>query len=324
MKIFKKLDARGFAHHLILVAVVLVVAVGGTYYLVDSHADTCPTSGPVSGSDCTPPLTYLAGCSISGVPATIQSDTDFTPHILVTNVGTGLITPTINYSVVNAQTNSGGVGSIGPQTSGSLASTDQIAPGISQSFIVLQRYIPPVNVAATYSLNVSVTVSGNGSSSTSTCSAPFSVVLPLVQSVTINPTDWQTLTHASVTTDKPQGSVIKLNASTKSSLSSVSTNQGTTLLGKLVAFMGADYDQKAQLCVTARSTGSSQLSVVLQGPAGQSATVASLTASPKTTYSASCVNFTIGNYKTNSGTITVQNNAGSAISYVSKVTLTLQ
>jgi hypothetical protein len=39
MKI-KKLDARGFSHHFVMAFVVLMIAVGGVYYLVASHADS--------------------------------------------------------------------------------------------------------------------------------------------------------------------------------------------------------------------------------------------------------------------------------------------
>lgn len=39
MKI-KKLDARGFSHHFVMALVVLICAIGGTYYLVASHADS--------------------------------------------------------------------------------------------------------------------------------------------------------------------------------------------------------------------------------------------------------------------------------------------
>lgn len=55
MKTFKKLGQTGFAHHLALVVVVLAVAVGGTAYLVASHADT-PTATVNLTTSTTPTL----------------------------------------------------------------------------------------------------------------------------------------------------------------------------------------------------------------------------------------------------------------------------
>ncbi|HWB38704.1 MAG TPA: hypothetical protein VG604_00495 [Candidatus Saccharimonadales bacterium] len=40
MKLFKKLNARGFSHHFLMMFVVVAVGVGGAYYLVGSHADS--------------------------------------------------------------------------------------------------------------------------------------------------------------------------------------------------------------------------------------------------------------------------------------------
>ena len=45
----KKLNPRGFAHHLVLVVIVLAAAIGGTYYLVASHAQV-PYVNPYSCS----------------------------------------------------------------------------------------------------------------------------------------------------------------------------------------------------------------------------------------------------------------------------------
>jgi hypothetical protein len=57
MKI-KKLDARGFSHHFVLALIVLVVAIGGVYYLVASHADSL-MSNPANHSFKTEPLTKV-------------------------------------------------------------------------------------------------------------------------------------------------------------------------------------------------------------------------------------------------------------------------
>jgi peptidoglycan hydrolase-like protein with peptidoglycan-binding domain len=57
MKSFKNLNARGFSHHFVMVLVVLVTAVGGTYYLVASHAQT-PYKNPYT---CTSQTQLKAG-----------------------------------------------------------------------------------------------------------------------------------------------------------------------------------------------------------------------------------------------------------------------
>lgn len=44
-----RVSSRGFAHHFLLALIVVGTAIGGTYYLVRSFADTCATSSPVSG-----------------------------------------------------------------------------------------------------------------------------------------------------------------------------------------------------------------------------------------------------------------------------------
>lgn len=45
---FKKLNTTGFAHHMAIVLVVLVIGIGGTFWLIKEHADSC-TAGSVTG-----------------------------------------------------------------------------------------------------------------------------------------------------------------------------------------------------------------------------------------------------------------------------------
>lgn len=46
----KKLDVKGFSHHLVIVAIVVVVGVGGVYWLIKSHADSCGSSTSASST----------------------------------------------------------------------------------------------------------------------------------------------------------------------------------------------------------------------------------------------------------------------------------
>lgn len=123
MKQFKALGVRGFSHELVLVAVVLVVAVGGTYWLVASHADTCSgastpttsaiTSSPVTSPGCTPvtsassptsvAVVSKGSCVISGVPAAITKNSVFTISVSVWNLGTTTWRPAVTgtFSVNN-------------------------------------------------------------------------------------------------------------------------------------------------------------------------------------------------------------------------------
>jgi hypothetical protein len=68
MKI-RKLDARGFSHHFVMVLVVLVIAIGGTYYLVASHADN--NCSPVSGVSAVSTPTSAVVCAPPGAPSQI-------------------------------------------------------------------------------------------------------------------------------------------------------------------------------------------------------------------------------------------------------------
>jgi len=118
---FTKINTKGFAHHVAAVIVVLAVAIGGTAYLVASHADSCtsPTSGSVSGSvasgsvasgsatNCPVSATtssptstpvssssiYAYTCSVSNVAATIVAGAKISPKLTVTNTGTAKISP---------------------------------------------------------------------------------------------------------------------------------------------------------------------------------------------------------------------------------------
>jgi hypothetical protein len=70
----KKLNARGFSHDIMIVAVVVVFAVCGVGYMVASHADDCtPVSGAVTApvtttTNCTPASSPVSSPSVALVP----------------------------------------------------------------------------------------------------------------------------------------------------------------------------------------------------------------------------------------------------------------
>lgn len=63
-----KLNTRGFAHTLVPVFVVVIIAIGGAAYLVASHADSCPPASGISDTSsvsgsCTNPASGTSGVS---------------------------------------------------------------------------------------------------------------------------------------------------------------------------------------------------------------------------------------------------------------------
>jgi hypothetical protein len=142
----KKLNARGFAHHFLIAVVVVGVAVGGTYYLIASHADSCsdPTSGatadatsaPVTSPACTPvtspvtspvtaptlpptpPPAYNGQCAILGVTTVVKKGSVVSPKVAITNLGTQAFTVNMDFTLTP---NGAKVISLG-HYSGSLAS----------------------------------------------------------------------------------------------------------------------------------------------------------------------------------------------------------
>lgn len=100
--ILPKLNARGVVHHLALAVVIVGVAIVGTYYLINSFADTCsassatssvsgsctptssPTSSPVSATSSTSHL-Y---CTLSGFSAAPAFGSVLHPSVVITNSGT--------------------------------------------------------------------------------------------------------------------------------------------------------------------------------------------------------------------------------------------
>lgn len=104
---FIKINSRGFTHHLIAVVVILVVAVGGTAYLVATHADSCtPTSGSsTSGSSVSCPtstptstVALSARCSVTGIPIAPTYNEILRPVVSITSTGGPEFVPVINYT----------------------------------------------------------------------------------------------------------------------------------------------------------------------------------------------------------------------------------
>jgi|GEM_PF-3139328 hypothetical protein len=77
----RKLNARGFSHHFVMALVVLVVAIGGVYYLVASHADdscSSPTSGVSTVSSSAPASGSTSGvCQLSSARFSATDDQTF-------------------------------------------------------------------------------------------------------------------------------------------------------------------------------------------------------------------------------------------------------
>lgn len=83
---FKKLNAKGFAHHLLIPVIAVIVVAGiGTYIITKSHANQLPGGG--GGY-------YAGSCSISG-PSSIAVGTAFNPKLTVKNTGTKTFTPSV-------------------------------------------------------------------------------------------------------------------------------------------------------------------------------------------------------------------------------------
>jgi hypothetical protein len=106
---FKKLDARGFSHHFVMALVVLIVAIGGVYYLVASHADSAtslylsPANQTVTaGSDVVVSLDMNTGGDPIG---RIQSVLTYSP----TNFKIVSITPSIASNFTSTPLGSGSV-----------------------------------------------------------------------------------------------------------------------------------------------------------------------------------------------------------------------
>ena len=114
----KKLDKRGFAHHVALVGFVVVFAVAGVAYLVASNANSCddavsgpmsgdpncqpmsgPTSGPMSGPGPDTPKDISATCQIKGVPAQINTGESINAKITFTNTGPSSFVPVYRAAV---------------------------------------------------------------------------------------------------------------------------------------------------------------------------------------------------------------------------------
>lgn len=95
MKIkLKKLNSHGFAHHLLIPVIAVVVVAGiGTYIITKSHANQIPGGGGTS----------LAGtCSISA-PNSVAVGTAINPKLTVRNTGTKSFTPNVAMGAGNGR-----------------------------------------------------------------------------------------------------------------------------------------------------------------------------------------------------------------------------
>lgn len=290
----KKLNPFGFAHHVVLMAVIVLVGIGGSAYLIMSHADSCtgtsdPTSGatatsdPVSTVTCTAtsdPVsavsdpgtspTYSYTCAISGVPTSIASGGSVTPVVTLTNTGTASVTPTISYAYQTVNS---------PNPTAALLNAPAVASGQSVS-VKLNSFTAVSKFTTTDKLNVSVAAKDI---SNPTCNSPtFVVNVPPIHSVTIKPADWQNLVKASVVTDATKGSALKVSYT-----GSASTLAGKASIAKLTDFTQANAGHKASLCVDGKaSLGSSKLSLALSKVESVNSTK---TFTLRSTYTSQCV-----------------------------------
>jgi hypothetical protein len=246
-----KLNARGFAHHFILMALIVLTGVAGSYYLLVSHADSCtgttdPTTGmsdPTCTSDpVTAPLTYSVSCVIGSVPSTVKTGTTINPKITLTNTGTGAISTKLTYHYES---------SVLLTKDTEIAGAD-LAAGQS-STVSLPSYVATSKFNTTYKVWASVwmsyTVNGGGYGTSVSCNKlPFNITVPTIASVTINPSDWKWLYHASVVTDSPKGNVLKISSGGEASTSP----SGNDNLAKLTNFAQADNGKQVSVCMTAR------------------------------------------------------------------------
>jgi|GEM_PF-6181648 len=88
MKLFKKLNTKGFAHHFLLVVIILGSAIGGTYYLVYSHANGLPTTG-VNLSDLSTLKSGTTQANVVGTPPRAITPTQTTSGGITVVSGVG-------------------------------------------------------------------------------------------------------------------------------------------------------------------------------------------------------------------------------------------
>ncbi len=154
LNIKKRLNQHGFAHDLVIIAIVVVFAIAGAGYLVASHAASCnpvsgstsaatsngcAASGPVSSSQ------YAANCTINNIPSSIAIGATLTPTITITNVGTKSISPhMISYTTI----------SNGPTTYFSEISFGAIPHGKSKTKSLPGYTIPANSLIGTNNLEV--------------------------------------------------------------------------------------------------------------------------------------------------------------------------
>jgi hypothetical protein len=149
---FKKLNARGFSHDLLVVAFVVIFAIAGVAYLVASHADTCGPNS-VSGTSCTyatdvTPTQPLAGyCDIINVPASGQYGQVITPTVIFHNTGTTSFTTFGTGTITTDRTGSRG----GPLPTVVVAPGQSISASSGLSYTV--DYSTGPNQSVSFSFN---------------------------------------------------------------------------------------------------------------------------------------------------------------------------
>ena len=270
----KKLNPRGFAHHLVLVVIVLAAAIGGTYYLVASHAQvpyvnpySCGTDPQVSNGSTGTCVRYLQFALAS---------TGTSPGLTVD----GIFGPNTKLAVQKFQTAHGLVadGIVGPLTWGKVNTYNATE---TSSTAIKNVYAPTGTVA----LNV-CTATLSGSESDADRAADGARLLISVGGATA--IGFSTATHSyswaipSVYKDGKDHSISVLGHNVNSLPAHAGTN--TVLSGSPLVYNSAKCATPAPVRVTAGPTP-----VLTPAPKPPVATPAPIATLPAATDTASCI-----------------------------------
>jgi hypothetical protein len=278
------------------------------------------------------PLSYNATCSVGNIATTVTSGASVAPTVTVKNTGTGPLTPQFSYSYLATQS--------GQNSPAKIATMGTIAAGQSATL-----NLPAYALSAPYSQPYRFSVTSQTKGVNFTCTKTFNVTVPVIQSLTVNPTDWKVLTNSAVTTDGSHGSVVKISKKvgavsgvyTTNTAVKTSTYPNGTPLPKVLKFVQADFGRPATVCVNVRGiyAGSQLVLAVTNSVAwhqvnGSSISYMTRTFSVNTTYAKRCFDYTIASKAdylahdaVNGPNIWVRNAGGSTL-YVDSVTVNLR
>jgi len=207
-----KLNIRGFSHHFLMMFVVLLVGVGGTFYLVLSHADT-PTASSSTQSSC-----FGNNCT-----AASGTSTNSTTQAAATAAPTGSISCSANTTDITLTTSwsntaagvyiyqNGSLLDSSTSTSGSghLSAAKSVVAGTTYSFVISTRSSTPQQLNS-----VQCATKPSTTAPTSTSTAP----------TTTTSTGTTSQTTSTTSSTGPSGSLNCLSNTTDITLSYSYTN----------------------------------------------------------------------------------------------------